>query len=693
MGDIQHRALSRDEHFKCYQDLTGAALASISTTLNKILEDSKTPLSREEILENLSSSVKLLSELFHLLTQARKVFLVGYGKGIHGPQTEIETSLKINFKLEKLHFKKRSDEEELQPESDIENIQLQRHTDRLSFTQQGPSEEALHAVAAAEEQTLNQDKESHSSPVSRAYPGIRSFISQSFKEKDLGEDTIEILFESLAESSKKQYNTSLKYWWNFCEETKQDPYLANDNTIPKCLTKKFSEGASYGTLNTLRSAIALINNYQITESKLINRFFKGIFRIRPTLPRYTSTWDVDPVVKLIEEWSPNSQIDLKNLDAADKKEDLYIKLSDVDSDQNVNEDKLKRSRHDRCVKRRSDDEENLNNNSEKKKSKPLSVLSNVLWTPKVSCISLPGTVFKSAALTSTNSGENVAPLQGNNLNPKENDTDLEVSTGELRENSRKDEYVDQELNSSETVTPTAVKDTTKLSDSVKKDNKKASRNKQDNTSTNQVAIPSTSQSTNRNVGGHKTLYEVYQKVVSIETVVKSFFKGEQKSGPSFDTEKDLKMFPAKSMKEVFKISKKLKEKEEFYEQVRDAAVRTGYSQSINMTINNILNDLLTFEAGMSFTFEGRSGKKPAFKKLKLRNIVIDSMINLKPSVSKAEIDTGIKKWLQSCKKNRDRQIEKMDKEKQQENEETISISGDDNGDSSTDTEGSEKENE
>lgn len=73
--DLVPKALARDEHFKGYQDLTGAALSSVSITLNKILEDSKIPLVREEILESLSSTVKLLSELFNALSQARKVFL------------------------------------------------------------------------------------------------------------------------------------------------------------------------------------------------------------------------------------------------------------------------------------------------------------------------------------------------------------------------------------------------------------------------------------------------------------------------------------------------------------------------------------------------------------------------------------------------------------------------------------------
>lgn len=74
--NLEPKVLARDEHLRGCQDLTGAAMASVSSKLNKFLENSKTPLIREAILDGLSSSVKLLSKLFHSLSQARKIFLI-----------------------------------------------------------------------------------------------------------------------------------------------------------------------------------------------------------------------------------------------------------------------------------------------------------------------------------------------------------------------------------------------------------------------------------------------------------------------------------------------------------------------------------------------------------------------------------------------------------------------------------------
>ncbi|XP_043485192.1 uncharacterized protein LOC122513029 [Leptopilina heterotoma] len=75
--DIHPKSLIRDEFFRDYQNLTGAALASSSLVLSMILNDSQNPLEREDVLKKLSDTVKLLSELFFSLTTARKTFLLG----------------------------------------------------------------------------------------------------------------------------------------------------------------------------------------------------------------------------------------------------------------------------------------------------------------------------------------------------------------------------------------------------------------------------------------------------------------------------------------------------------------------------------------------------------------------------------------------------------------------------------------
>ena len=79
------------------------------------------------------------------------------------------------------------------------------------------------------------------------------------------------------------------------------------------LTKCCNAGNSYGTLNTLRSAISLVCGDKIGNDPLISRFFKGVYRIKPTTPKYNQTWDVSIVLKYIEEIDHSKQLSLLEL--------------------------------------------------------------------------------------------------------------------------------------------------------------------------------------------------------------------------------------------------------------------------------------------------------------------------------------------------------------------------------------------
>ena len=73
------------------------------------------------------------------------------------------------------------------------------------------------------------------------------------------------------------------------------------------------KGASYGSLNTIRSAIGLISDVKISESDTINRLFRGIFRERPSAPKYTKTWNVDIVLDRLEKQHPLGSLSLQSL--------------------------------------------------------------------------------------------------------------------------------------------------------------------------------------------------------------------------------------------------------------------------------------------------------------------------------------------------------------------------------------------
>lgn len=92
-----------------------------------------------------------------------------------------------------------------------------------------------------------------------------------------------------------------------------DPYNGEESLIIQFLTECFENGSSYGSLNSARSAISLISLKNISDSKIINRFLKGIYRLRPSKPKYDKTWDIGPVLKEISMWYPLENLDLRKL--------------------------------------------------------------------------------------------------------------------------------------------------------------------------------------------------------------------------------------------------------------------------------------------------------------------------------------------------------------------------------------------
>lgn len=130
------------------------------------------------------------------------------------------------------------------------------------------------------------------------------------------------MIKSIATSTLKQYQGPLKLWWEFCSKNKISTFEASSANIIRFLTDRFNLGASYGTLNSTRSAISLITSRDISSDKLLSRFFKGIHRQKPPRPKYSSTWDTTIVLKYIEKLHPlNSQ---RQKEAAEKVATLLI---------------------------------------------------------------------------------------------------------------------------------------------------------------------------------------------------------------------------------------------------------------------------------------------------------------------------------------------------------------------------------
>ena len=79
----------------------------------------------------------------------------------------------------------------------------------------------------------------------------------------------------------------------------------------------FKQGTGYSGLNTARSALSSViilpDNIPFGTHPLVCRFIKGVFEMRPSLPRYKEIWDVNTVLKYIKTLHPPKDLTLKDL--------------------------------------------------------------------------------------------------------------------------------------------------------------------------------------------------------------------------------------------------------------------------------------------------------------------------------------------------------------------------------------------
>ena len=83
------------------------------------------------------------------------------------------------------------------------------------------------------------------------------------------------------------------------------------------LTTLFTSGLGYSAIKTARSALSSVlilpNNITFGAHPLVARFLKGVFELKPSLPRYSSIWDVSIVLQHLRSLGPPTQLDLKSL--------------------------------------------------------------------------------------------------------------------------------------------------------------------------------------------------------------------------------------------------------------------------------------------------------------------------------------------------------------------------------------------
>jgi len=97
--------------------------------------------------------------------------------------------------------------------------------------------------------------------------------------------TTDIILASWRKGTKKQYSSYLQKWVSYCSKKKI-------STVHVSVGQElFENGLGYSTINTARSSLSAVgikcDGITIGSHPIVIRHLKGIFNLRPSVPRYS----------------------------------------------------------------------------------------------------------------------------------------------------------------------------------------------------------------------------------------------------------------------------------------------------------------------------------------------------------------------------------------------------------------------
>ena len=136
--------------------------------------------------------------------------------------------------------------------------------------------------------------------------------------KDISVEAKDIISKSWSLGTSKQYSVYLNRWFSYCQ---QKDICPTDYSIIEginFLTEIFySDSLGYSAMNTARSALSAImineSGLSFGNNPLVKRLLRGMFNVRPSIPKHVVTYDVDIVLCYLKSLGEAENIPFKML--------------------------------------------------------------------------------------------------------------------------------------------------------------------------------------------------------------------------------------------------------------------------------------------------------------------------------------------------------------------------------------------
>lgn len=128
---------------------------------------------------------------------------------------------------------------------------------------------------------------------------------------------MKILNASCSSSTWNNYKSVLRKWNEFTIKNRSSYNSPSVSDVLLFFTNLYESGLGYSSINLARSAlstvIGMLDGVKLGEHVLVKRFLRGVYKLRPPVPRYKVTWDAGLVLNLFNQWPDNSNLSLVKL--------------------------------------------------------------------------------------------------------------------------------------------------------------------------------------------------------------------------------------------------------------------------------------------------------------------------------------------------------------------------------------------
>ena len=146
---------------------------------------------------------------------------------------------------------------------------------------------------------------------------VHGNIQRSFEARGISVRAAEICNASWDNGTSSQYKTYIDRWHEFCCQREISEFSPSVGDVLDYLAMLFDQlKLGYSAINTARSALSsfiIVDGMDVGKHPIVARFLRGVFKLKPALPRYNVIWDANIVLEYLKSLSPVKNLSLKLL--------------------------------------------------------------------------------------------------------------------------------------------------------------------------------------------------------------------------------------------------------------------------------------------------------------------------------------------------------------------------------------------